>query len=212
MGASLAAHPDELRGAAEEQARCHTLSGHARELVRWRVSSGRRFDTRRQTPDFSLIDMVPTPQPTTGTIPIGDRLWRMVMRYDLERHCASISLAWGLWLITLQPLHVMNPSMRGFWLLAESTKWLPWNADWTWGTAVMLPAIAQLVMISRESKYQWRGFTIIMQATTFLFIVLLLILDNWRSTGIPMYGGLALAHLISYAQIAMKRFAALPHE
>lgn len=199
-----------MRGTVEagQQANEWSIPDDAGNPYGGRLSPGGRYHPGGRPAFLGLAHLASAARTAARAIAmILDSFWRIIMRHDLERHSAVMALAWGMWVLILQPIHIMNPSMRGFWLLSQSVDWLPWNADITWGILVSTPAVLQLCFLGYGDLIKARGATMLFQATTMLFIVILLALDNWRSTGIPMYGGLAVAHLISYAQLAHKRFS-----
>ena len=124
------------------------------------------------------------------------------MRYDLERDCAFTSLAWGIWVTVLQPISSSNPSVRGLRLLNDVFSWLPFPSDIAWGILLIIPAVTQFAYMTKPHKLRIRICSMWMQALVFLSIVYLLAVDNWRTTGIPIYGALAIGQIIRYMQLS----------
>ena len=160
-----------------------------------------RPDSRNHILQLATQTIDPTCSSPLG-LSLSDRLWRWTMRYDLERDCAFTSLAWGIWVTFLQPISSSNPSVRGLRLLNDVFSWLPFPSDIAWGVMLIVPAVTQFVYMTKPHKLKIRIYSMWMQALVFLSIVYLLAVDNWRTTGIPIYGALAIGQIIRYMQLS----------
>ena len=115
--------------------------------------------------------------------------------YDLEIAYCVTGLLLGLWIFFGHAISSISPSVRGLRLLGYAAHWLPWSVDITWGGLMTVPSSLQL-WHRRRGHVRRRIKFAMMQATTFGFIALLLILDYPPSTGIVMYTMPAVAQLV----------------
>ena len=139
-------------------------------------------------------------------------IWVVSKNYNLELH-AAITAAWlGAQLLIFQPLSSGNPSMRGFILMNNVASFLPWKSDFTWGALLFVPAAIQIANIFNTARLKTRGLACIMLAMIFSFFALMLLLDNHRSTGIPMYSMLTVANIIVFVQLTKRRIIGISHE
>ena len=132
-------------------------------------------------------------------------LWREIMSYNLERSCATTTLAWGLVVLFFHPISSASPMMRGFYLADAVFAWLPFSSDYAWAAFTVIPAAIQIHLIASESEGRCRGFMAMIQATAFMAVAFFLLAANLRNTGTAMYLGVTVGHFASYMQLAYRR-------
>lgn len=140
-------------------------------------------------------------------------LWQKMEGYSLELHIALNALILGLWITILQPIGGGNPSMRGFMLLNVLIRSQPvFNgiaSDFIWGPLMALPAAFQVWMIQRGTirNREWCATFV---ACVFTLIAYLLFQDNPRSTGVVMYGWVAVGQVYTMAKLIKRRIGVSP--
>lgn len=134
----------------------------------------------------------------------ADMLWRNIWHYDLEAHLALTALALGVWIFIWCPLSSGSPSVRGLHLLDDVFVWLPWKSDYTWSPLLAIPSAFQLWQIV-HMRMRHRVACAMSNAMTFSFIAILLMLDNFGTTGVPMYSAVTLGNCVVVAQLIKRR-------
>ena len=136
---------------------------------------------------------------------ISRYFWKELVDYSLERSCAGTAFMWGLWVLLWKPISSGSPMVAGLHLMDEVFGWLPFSSDFAWGALTILPALLHIRFIIADTDQKVRGHLALFKAAVFLFITLLIGMANWRTTGIAMYGGLAVAEFACYAQLVHRR-------
>lgn len=135
-------------------------------------------------------------------------MWETAMRYDLELYCSCGSLFWGVWIATFLPISssVAIPSARGLIYCHEVFAWSGIPSDYVWFSLTAVPAFIQLLLINKQQWIWLRSITMVIGAFAFSLFTILLMFAYPKTTGVPMYLHLALAHLICIAQISRKKY------
>lgn len=146
------------------------------------------------------------------TSKVSPSIWSWFMRYDLERHAATTSAGWALWVVLWHPIHRagISSTLGGFYAMDLLFHFLPFASDYIWGPAILIPSLLQIVSINSDTRLVLRKRCQLAQAFVFLVATILIAITNWQSPGVPMYGMLSLLQCINYTHLDLKQTCIVP--
>ena len=132
-------------------------------------------------------------------------VWREALAYTLERSSAGTTLAWGLLVLTVQPISAGSALTRGLYLMNDALLFLPFRSDWVWGAITAVPGLLHVWLIWRNDTGKWRELLALFEGIVWLGVLLCIACATLRTTGVIPYLGLVVDSWACFAQLSHRR-------